>query len=262
MIDDKFIDLLHRQAEGKLTPEETAALQNILDSDNDARAYHDDYLLGVRAMNHISAVDPPPDLKQSVLSALAAKEKKVARRRPILARLSDIFVAPATRRYGLVFSAGAVCGILLLVVSLDFSGSTTEFDLTQVSGTMSIISSIDSISAIDRAEFQFERSRGRLETKRFGGQLFLQLNISSQNEVNIDISFDSAGMFPIGFWGSAPFSGDFIQTEGQLRTRVEGTANILVGFTDRMGTASELRCDIQSDSERCSVVLTAKSTGR
>ena len=70
MLTQYQIELIHREIDGANTPEESAALRSLIESDAEARSLYADLRHVIRLFDLAGETEPPPHLRQAILDAL------------------------------------------------------------------------------------------------------------------------------------------------------------------------------------------------
>lgn len=150
MIDPKAIELMNRVLDGVATEPERADLDRMLTASTEARAHYEAISRLMRRLDAVSMIDPPSELHQRILAAVASVDR-VSVVRPtsrahrdhdkehgFAAWLRHAFSPPGLR-YGATFGLGLAAGaVILLVVLSGRPGHVTRgVDPSYVSGTIS-----------------------------------------------------------------------------------------------------------------------------
>lgn len=153
MIDPKTIELMNRVLDGVATEPERADLDRALTASPEARSHYDAMSRLVRRLDAVSMIDPPSELHQRILAAVAATNRVPAVRQTshagtahpahatehgFAAWLRHAFSPPGIR-YGATFGLGLAAGavVLLVLPSGRPSDVARGVDPSHVSGTIS-----------------------------------------------------------------------------------------------------------------------------
>jgi len=150
MIDPKTIELMNRVLDGVATEPERADLDRLLTASTEARAHYDAMNRLVRRLNAVTMIDPPSELHQRIVAAVAAVDRMPALRHAshahsgydkehgFAAWLRHAFSPPGLR-YGATFGFGLAAGaVVLMVVQSGRPGDVVQgVDPSHVSGTIS-----------------------------------------------------------------------------------------------------------------------------
>lgn len=158
MIDPKTIELMNRVLDGVATEPERADLDRALTASTEARTHYEAISRLVRRLDAVSMIDPPSELHQRILAAVAAVDRVSAVRHASHAHyhhnkehgfatwLRHAFSPPGLR-YGATFGLGLAAGaVILLVVPSGRPGDVARgVDPSHVSGTISTLSTTGSL---------------------------------------------------------------------------------------------------------------------
>lgn len=227
MIEDRHIELIHAELDGELTAEQRAELGRLLRANPEAWALREELTRMFGALAEVKNVEPPPDLRKSVLQALARKPAQRQGRRA----LNSI---PIPLRYAAVFAAG----VLATAIVLQFG--TDEASLPDVSELVGTIGGQERAAKapIDRVELDLAQVSGSATAYETQSGIVVELDLRARKpllivatqddrsvSLNVAAQRDAARerMFWVAPSGGAPvklrvFSTETLLYEGVLQT--------------------------------------------
>jgi anti-sigma factor RsiW len=196
------IELLHREIDGANSPEESAAVRSLIESDAEARALEADLRHVTEMFDQVGTTDPPPHLRQAILDGLPRQDRATSaseglgdlvkavldgfRKRPRFALASSLCVG---------FVAGfAVYAALAGSAIMDRSNSS---DLT---GTLLDPRAADELETVKDVAIDVPAGSGRLSV-RVGPNLVV-VELASDMDEAVDVLLT----FPEGAYGLRGFS--------------------------------------------------------
>lgn len=128
MIDGKYLELIHAEIDGDLPDEQRAELSRYLLANPEARALRDDLRGVCAALDRIEQVEPPRDLKDSIIRAIAAQAP--AQVRTVSRQAGQ---APRMLRYAAAFAGGLLVSAIAFQLGFESRDGVGVADLV---GTM------------------------------------------------------------------------------------------------------------------------------
>lgn len=257
---DKYEDLMNRSIDGLLSAQEQAELDRYLQDHPVAGKKFKMVQNADKVLSQTLTAEPPPDLKQEIMRAIRVPHRSSAKKIRFWANFSNILRSHSIRRYGYAFSAGLVCGIIILAMSSDMSQQYQSPDPSQVSGALVTLQSADEVKVLDSKNFEVGACQGSIETRAFENYVLLDININSGNLVNIEIIFDSADLSYAGFWQPDHFRGGFDIDDNHLTLSQQGIGRHTLLFLNQLSAESNLVFEIESGDSSLREVLSSGTT--
>jgi anti-sigma factor RsiW len=173
MIESPYLALIHAAIDGELDEHQRAELAGHLLIDPESRALRDALKHVCAALDGIAAVEPPQQLRASILAALP----RVAAR-PQPARRAARWSAPAWR-YAAVFAGALVTGTVLYE-----AGVGRGPDATEVAGTMAG-SGARARVIVDTVRLDLGQVGGQVSLYRAAAGLGLELDLVASAPVDV-----------------------------------------------------------------------------
>jgi anti-sigma-K factor RskA len=175
MTESPYLALIHAEIDGELDEHQRADLARHLLDDPRSRALRDGLKEVCAALDGIAAVEPPQELRSSILAALPPMSA-----RPMPARRAARWSVPATGwRYAALF-AGALISVALLYQGRIGHGPNAN----EVAGTMAG-SAAHSPVALDTARVDLGQVTGQVSLYRAGAGLGLELQLVASAPVDV-----------------------------------------------------------------------------
>lgn len=218
-IEQKYIELINAEVDGEISAEERASLEAFLAESAEGRAYRDELRALGAELSSLEALDPPPDLSQSVLARLRPAAIPAKGKHGIAEMLAGLFNIPALR-YGVSFATG-----VLVTVSLMSTNEMSRGAFDDVTGLVGTISgSVDpgEITSRDRLQVNLNELAGSVSLSSAGSMMILDFDLASNEPVEIVATFNSRDIWFNGFAQLESQGTTVAAASGQVTVRMEG----------------------------------------
>jgi hypothetical protein len=192
MISQKYIDLMNQELDGVNTPDQTRELEKFLQDQQEARTYYRELALALNVFEKVAMVDPPPGLSAAILEgAGTGRDSHQTATVPsdaggLWAAMRHLFSQRPRQAHTLTFTAGLVCGLVLLAGSswLD-TRHGTELN-GQVLGTASVQDRDLTVTA--KGAWHDPAIEGHYSARQEGRTLHLRLKVAATGPALIQFS--------------------------------------------------------------------------
>ena len=257
---DKYQDLMNRLIDGLLSDEEKADLDQYLQDNPEAADQFKRIKNADKLLSRYPNVEPPPDLKSQIMSAISASPKTSATKSTYWSNLVNYLKSRSFHRYAYSFAVGLVCGIVILGLSTNLDRDYMSMDPSQVSGTILIQKSLDASKVLDSKSFAIGLSQGSIVLRAFESMLLVDLEIQSEASTTIEIVFDSTDLSYAGFWQPDHFRGGFDIGDNRLTIRHQGNGKHSLIFVRQRPQESNLIFNIESEGNSLRHVMSTAIT--
>lgn len=209
MIDDYSIELIHKEIDGSITPEEKERLRAYLAKNPEAQKMVQEQIHTAKLLNKIPVIKPPPSLKKHIMNSIdlnryAVRESGTALKFLFSSRLSKI-----NPKLAYSFVLGLVVGFLLVLAFLRDPTQKYRIDERDFIGTIGMHDR-EYFKRLDHDPIDLPSLKGDLILKRFKNIIAYEVNLSSIKEIELVLKFDP-GL--IRFHGFQPYNGTKIIVE-------------------------------------------------
>lgn len=250
MVNDKIIDLIHRDLDGTISDSDREALQKHLKADEEARRMHADLAQMHRTLADMPRVEPPPAIRDHVLRQIGPRWKSVRQASPRRG-LSEVFGSIIERfrvQPAIPFAVGIVAGALLLIPIAGQIGDGNGITGSQVAGTIIWDGPEPELESVGTREFNTGAVRGTLSTSRTDGAVVAELVvIASGDPVNIEFTYDP---WDVAFQGIASLRkpASYVSADGDLVRLTHSGENLYrLAFADYPDKIATINVKISSD---------------
>jgi hypothetical protein len=191
MIDDRSLELVHGAIDGENSAQEDAELRQMMESDPELRAIHQQLMELNDALDRTEPVDPPPGLRRAILDAVVPRE-----RRSLLATILPAWPGPVGMRYTMAAALGAVVAVVAL--QLAPMGGQDRPEVSDLVGTMAGYE-LHQSGADARILLNTQGISGSISGRRQDGLVVLDFDLAMQQPVEVVASFGGSGLKFNGF---------------------------------------------------------------
>jgi hypothetical protein len=246
MINNEYIDLMNQSIDEVISSDDQARLDAYLDRHSDAQGYFNNLRFVAGTLNRVERVDPPDDMKQSILDTIRTKKNFGQTRPLLLEKIVRAFKTRAAWRFAYTFAAGIVCGIVVLNISLNVPESSSKLDTKDLVGSILPAPSLDNHPSIDKRIFSLNEINGRVETRVIDGIIVLLINAVSENELRIDVSFEEMDISFIGFRQVESHVKSLESSPTSVTISHRGESRYTLFFAQKRQAESHLTCSFSS----------------
>jgi len=247
MIEKRYIELMNKEMDGVNTPDESAALRCFLASSEEARRMYDE-LRGVAGMFAAAGeIMPPPDMKRTIMEAIAERKALRGARRAERRRFLDV-LTPRTK-LACSFVGGVAFGLLALIIMLRAIPQSGGLDRKDLYGTLAGRRSAETVIASESVSIEAGDVSGRLTAQYRDNSLTVALDLNAPREIEVVLS--PAGRLPVESL-SAPSCGAY-----DIRTQSAGVAfkaasgcGFSVTFRDEAGVHPSVNVTVSAGGGR------------
>jgi anti-sigma factor RsiW len=191
MIEEKYLELIQADVDGELPEQHRAELSRYLLAHPEARVVRDDLRRLCGALDRVPVVEPPRELKASILGAARLPAPKGG-----ASGLHGFWGSPRMVRYAAVFAGG------LLVSAIAFQLGTDRrsgLDTSQVVGTMASPGAAASSVPVDTLKVSLDQVSGTVSLLRSPSSRVLDFELTAKEPVEVVVTHDGQETRVTGF---------------------------------------------------------------
>jgi hypothetical protein len=137
-------------------------------------------------------------------------------------------------------------GIAIFVLFINKLGNIPSLDVSDLTGTIIMSGSSEVLETADKREFDLEEVYGTIETKFARNIVLVELDIMSQQEIEIVVEYDENDIGFDGFRQLQHLKGGFDIGERYLKIIHRGKNKYILVFEDKTRTISSMTFKIYS----------------
>jgi len=209
-IGEKYVELMNREIDGLNSPKERAELEEYLRGNRDAERYYRELLFVAGLLDRIPEVEPPAQLKQSIMRAIFGEEtvrsaetdeagavmgatgtgagRRAGReRRP--ASLLDVLRIRWQPRFAYVLATCVAVAVLLFVLFWRVVPGRAPRDLEALYGSIVSSHEVGRVLPVQPAKFALAGVGGELHVRYEPEKILAALDLRSDSKVQIVFSY-------------------------------------------------------------------------
>ncbi len=226
-LEEGYEELIQREIDGELSAQEKITVRDYVSKNAGARELKDGLAGVAQALNQMEAVEPPEDLRKSILAALPKRHSAtgVFRPRSFLAKLPVL-------KYGYALAAGLVLGFVLHPFLFNPNSTLPG---AEVRGSM-----------IPRSQLTLSAGgiSGSVEVRASESGSSLEFDLETQKAVQVEVGFDAAAVEFKGFSQQISKVASFTVTRGRIIVQCEGKQRFIMRLSNPRGLDSNLNIGI------------------
>lgn len=231
MAEGRYDHLIQAGIDDELSPAERDGLEEVLAASTNARALHDDLRRLSDALGTLPALEPPPEIRETVLESVVRPVETSPSRRAA--------IWPVAVGYVAAFAAGLLLMSALFEVGLD---EGPAWDVTELTGTMVERGTLPEVEAMASLSLASDIVTGRVELYGRDEVFALEFELDSESQVEAVVHYGESGL---GFGGFSQIDTELIDiqvTDGRVRLVSEGHQRFTVFL--RSGPEAEVSIDL------------------
>jgi len=188
MIDKKIIELIYRDLDEDLTPEEHLNLSKYLSGNPEAEKFYTEWRKVKDQFNHEKQNLIDIDVKQAILERINMEKYVKQEPRPEIKLTRGFWRRPAIR-FSFVFLLGVFAGFLIFsFLKVDFLGSKVSTD--EMKGTLYDSRSYDNMKVADNLLYDSPLARAVFSVRYSTKIVELRIDLSSLYPIKTTVEFD------------------------------------------------------------------------
>jgi len=190
MIDKNIIELINKEIDKTISPDEKEKLNQYLEENPDANVLFTELLKTEHMLDKMEDKTPSPNLKERILNAIdynLYSNKKMNWK--ITGYLASIFSGSRTK-YAVSFALGMIAGLIILTVVFYNSTFQNELENYNTSGTIGLHKS----GIVQTVDILSEDISGRVDVSKVNNFYGFDIKLNSQDKYRLLIEFDSANL--------------------------------------------------------------------
>jgi hypothetical protein len=246
MSNDRYIELINQDVDGTISTDEKHELDVYLADHPDARRLHEQLKELPRLLSEVKQVEPPPQLKQEIISRLQAGSYRREQRRAKSAGFR-LFGVDFDFKYAYGFAAGLIFGVAVYAIALVGVAQDGQLDPLDISGTALQRGASGETRTADSFAFDVEGAQGRLQADIGRDQAIIHIYVTSQRAIEIALNFNRNQVDFKGYRLTPGQNGEIKISAGGVRLVHEGDCEYHLLFGLLSGLKSDIRFEIYAD---------------
>lgn len=246
MIENEYIEMIDKEIDKTITGKEIVMLKKYLAENPEAQEYYDNLVRLSKVLHRVNDVDPPAELKNRILNSIRTNRPPAREKENIFQILRTALKPKVNLKYAYAFSAGIMVGTAIFVLFINKPGNMPSLDVSDLSGTIIMSATSGALETADKREFDLGEVYGTIETKFARNVVLAEVDITSQQEIEIVVEYDENDIGFDGFRQLQHLKGSFDIGEKYLRLVHRGKNKYILVFEDKTQTISSMTFKIYS----------------
>jgi len=180
MIEEKYVELIHADVDSELPEQYRAELSRYLLANPDARALRDELRQVCRTLGQLPAVEPPPELRDSILAAIPQRTVAAMPPPSIATRFPYLRVAAA-------FAGGLLVSAIAAQLGEDREAG---FDVSQVVGTLASQDPVVGSAPVATIQVALDQAKGKVSLFRSATMRVVEFDLAVQQPLEVVVTHD------------------------------------------------------------------------
>jgi hypothetical protein len=189
MIEKRYIELINGEIDGVNTPEESSELRRYFGSHPEAQQYYDELKEIGRAFAEMQDLDPPRELRGSILASVA-KRSRSPRKESFAARILERLMPQARPRYAFAFATGVLVGFCVFAISSIVVLRGAENRVDRLYGTMTTGQGTIEILGSECIPFDLPELYGGACIEHSTAAVQANLDLVTEEEIRVVFEYD------------------------------------------------------------------------
>lgn len=190
MIPDKYIELIHREIDGRNSPKASAKLAAFLAANPQAQIFFDDLRALSGMLQGVKPVEPPAHLPHIIMNRLPHSRPA---HRGLFAPVFEWLEARGKFKYAYAFAGGLAAGLAVFAIFFQTALPTSQ-DLSKLSGTMISREQAENLKIAASWEINHEQVTGELHLRDSAEIVVAEFSLVSAPEVELAVVFDNQSL--------------------------------------------------------------------
>ncbi len=219
MIDKRYIELMNREIDDVITPDQKRDLHHYLSENGEAAEYFDELLSASHALNQVSDPVVPENLDKRIVNSIDFTRYAHHEKRK---RVSG-FIPKFNFQYAFTFAAGLLAGIFIYAL---FTITAENFSPKDVSGTIGIEEPV----TLREIPINVNDIQGNISLREKNGHYLFEISLNSSSLVDLTISYPDQLKLE-NFKPGVPGTIRLVTAGNFIRTENSGPQEYLFSFT-------------------------------
>ncbi|MFQ5824373.1 MAG: hypothetical protein ACE5JB_09990 [bacterium] len=241
MIEEKYIELINKEIDGKISHRESVKLKEYLAKNPEAQNLYNDFVNISDILNEVEKIEPSSILKKNILNSIQLNKYTKIEKKNLLQSLIKVKV---NYKFAYSFAAGLIVGLIMFALLIN----NTSLDIANLTGTVILNDTSERYETAGKIEINLEGINGTVALKSTKNIILAEIKITTKQEIELAIEFDENDISFNGFRQLTPFVSNLKIRDNYLKLTNIGESNYNIIFKDETQTVSRMTFKIYSDT--------------
>jgi hypothetical protein len=189
MIDESYIELMHKEIDGLIEAEERNELHEYISGNEEAKNLYSELTQTANLLKDVPVVSPPQKLKAQIMESLDWSRYQEKTTRPdLVSILSNLFFRPQYK-LAYVFAIGIVVGVFLYAFLFSTINLQKPLDNADLYGTIGLQVSKD-LKDLQHIPIELNEINGGIHLRQFKNFIVFDVNLKSKTSFNLSLEYE------------------------------------------------------------------------
>ena len=192
-MDNTYLQLIHKEVDGIIEPNEQAKLYEYLNENPEAQILLQDLKQTANLLDSVEAVEPPQHLRHQIIQQVRVINKyKSGKTTTVVSWITGFFAVPGPK-LAYAFALGIVAGIF--IYALLFTGIANKNPLNNgdLTGTIGLDNS-EALVELKNIPVDLTDINGNIRVKTLNDKILIDLNLNPIRNANILINYEPSDL--------------------------------------------------------------------
>jgi hypothetical protein len=193
MIEDTYIELIHKEIDGIIEPHEQAKLYGHLNNNPEAQVLLQDLKQTTKLLDSVEDVEPPTYLKHQIMQQVHLKNRyRVSKTSSITSWITNFITAPGPK-LTYAFALGIVAGIFIYALLLTGIANKNPLNNGDLTGTIGI-NNTESLTELKNMSVELSDLNGTIDVKLLNDRVLIDLNLNPSGDIDLLINYEPSDL--------------------------------------------------------------------
>ncbi len=240
MIDSKIEDLINRDIDGVLSPQEANRLKVYLSTDSKAQSFYDEIVNLCQMLEQVEELDPGPNLKKNILNSIPVQKyqnEETGEQKPSFSGWRFL----PNYRLTLAFALGLIVGFFTYSFVTDLPPNNNNSNLI---GTILLNGSEARFKPADQSEITLPEINGTVSSQYAENVVLFRVDLTTDSEIEVVVEFDGNDLRFAGFQPQKYSAGQINVSSNEVRLVNKGLHQYILVFEDQTPLVSQFSVKI------------------
>jgi hypothetical protein len=248
MVDESYIELMHKEIDGLIDAEERDELHEYITGNEEAKNLYSELIQTANLLKDVPVVSPPQNLKTQIMESLDwSRYRKKARIPDLVSIVSNWFFRPQYR-LAYAFAIGIAVGVSLYALFVSTTSMQEPPDNTDLYGTIGIQTSKD-LKDLQHIPVEVNEINGGIHVRQFKDLIVFDVNLKAKTALNLSLQYEPLSYKFRGFQHDDNNTVAFKEENNSVEISTSEDARYLVFFNKLNGKATPIDLRIQQGGQ-------------
>ena len=245
MIKPEYLELIHKEIDNEISPENRDKLQAYLAKHQEAETFYRELIHSSKLLASIPEIEVPPELSTRILNSLnynRYSKKENGFPNPI--KILDWFLKP-TPKPAYAFALGLILGLIVYAGIIMIIFKEQPIDLADVYGTISTMDN-NRMEYISTHPIDLPDMKGNINLRKLANTILFEINIQPSKTFILEMEFEKDQLNFSAYRPLSPVLTEFENRESMIRLSSSEDVTFVLFFKKIQETVSPIELSIET----------------